>query len=487
MAGSKNAQPTNIVDDLFAVTNITSGEDKRYEIAKKGVIAFVDNMIENQRTDEKVTSSLVDDMIRQIDQKISEQIDEILHHEDFQKLESAWRSLKYLVDQTNYRENSRVDFIHVSKTELIDDFEDAPDITKSALYKIAYTSEYGQFGGKPYTSIIGNYYFGPNHRDMDLLKHIASVSAMAHAPFLSAASPEFFNLKNITGLPSLNDIEAIFENPYYAKWNSLRESEDARYIGLTLPRFMLRIPYGPDTRIVKKFNYNENTSGNHENYLWGNSAFAFAGRLAESFAKYRWCVNIIGPQGGGTVEDLPCHFYEALEGIQTKIPTEVLISERREYELANQGFIPLTMRKDSDNAVFFSANSIQKPKTFTDTEKNKEAELNYKLGTQFPYIFIIARLAHYLKVMQREKIGMHKERMDIERELNEWISGYVVDMENPVSEVRAKKPLRDAKVVVESVPGEPGWYKSTLTVRPHFKYMGAYFTLQLVGSLEKGE
>lgn len=479
------AGPKNIVEDLFASTTLPMRQDQRYEVAKEGVLAFVDTMVKDKRTDEKVTPSLVDDMIRQIDQKISDQIDEILHNEEFQKMESAWRSLKYLVDHTNYRENSRVDFLHVSKTELIDDFEDAPDITKSALYKLVYTSEYGQFGGKPYSTIIGNYYYGPNHRDMDLLKNIAAVCTMAHAPFISAASPEFFNLNNITGLPNLNDIEAIFDNPYYAKWNSLRESEDSRYVGLTLPRFMLRIPYGPDTKAVKQFNYKEKTNGQHDNYLWGNSAFAFASRVAESFAKYRWCVNIIGPQGGGTVDDLPRHYYEALDGIQCKIPTEVLLSERREYELAEQGFIPLTMRKDSDNAAFFSANSIQKPKTFMDTEKSKDAELNYKLGTQFPYIFIVSRLAHYLKVMQREKIGMHKERIDIERELNDWISGYVVDMENPVPEVRAKKPLRDAKVDVESIPGEPGWYKSTLTVRPHFKYMGAYITLRLVGSLDK--
>ena len=224
---------------------------------------------------------------------------------------------------------------------------------------------------------------------------------------------------------------------------------------------------------------------NHEHYLWGSTAFAFATKLTDSFAKYRWCANIIGPKGGGAIEDLPLHQYEAMGEIQTKIPTEVLISERREYELAEEGFIALTMRKGSDNACFFSANSVQKPKYFGISKEGKEAELNYKLGTQLPYIFIISRLAHYIKVIQRENIGTWKERVDLERELNNWIRQYVADMDNPAPGVRSRRPLRQAQITVEDVEGEPGWYRVSMKVRPHFKYMGAFFTLSLVGKLDK--
>jgi type VI secretion system protein ImpC len=236
---------------------------------------------------------------------------------------------------------------------------------------------------------------------------------------------------------------------------------------------------------VKAFNYREDVSASHENYLWGNTAFAFASRLTDSFAKFRWCANIIGPQGGGAVEDLPLHQFEAMGAVQTKIPTEVLVSERREFELAEEGFIGLTMRKGSDNAAFFSANSVQKPKYFGISKEGKDAELNYKLGLQLPYMFVINRLAHYLKVIQRENIGTWKERTDLESELNKWIGQYVTEMDNPSAEARSRRPLRMAQVTVEDVAGEPGWYRVGLKVRPHFKYMGAFFTLSLVGKLDK--
>jgi type VI secretion system protein ImpC len=256
-------------------------------------------------------------------------------------------------------------------------------------------------------------------------------------------------------------------------------------VGLTMPRFLLRLPYSKADNPVKSFDYNEAVSDNHEKYLWGNTAFTFATRLTDSFAKYRWCANIIGPKGGGAVENLPIHTFEAMGEVQAKIPTEVLITERREFELAEEGFIGLTMRKDSDNACFFSANSCQKPKYFGQSPEGKEAETNYKLGTQLPYMFVISRLAHYIKVLQRENIGSWKERADLERELNNWIRQYVADMDNPLPGVRSRRPLRKAQITVEDVAGEPGWYKVDMKVRPHFKYMGAFFTLSLVGKLDK--
>ena len=412
-------------------------------------------------------------------------MDEILHHGDFKKLESAWRSLNFLVERTDFRENIKIEILHVTKDELLEDFEDAPDVVKSGLYKTVYTEEYGQFGGKPYGVLIGNYEFDADLQDVRLLQHIAAVAAMSHTPFIAATSANFFGIDDYNTLPNLKDIKLIMEGPRYTKWQSFRETEDARYVGLTLPRFLLRLPYRQDTKPVKSFNYQESVSASHENYSWGNSAFAFASRVGDSFAKYRWCANIVGPQGGGAVEYLPLHQYEAMGAIQTKIPTEVLVSERREFELAEEGFIALTMRKGSDNAAFFSANSVQKPKYFGGGKEDKEAELNYKLGLQLPYIFVISRLAHYLKVIQRENIGTGKERGDLELELNNWIRQYVSDMDNPMPGVRSRRPLRQALIVVEEVSGEPGWYRVSLKIRPHFKYMGAYFTLSLVGKLDK--
>ena len=480
----KTAEAPSLLDDIVTATRLKP-KDEGYSLAKKGVEALMSQLVEPGRKVDKISKALVDEMIAEIDQKLSLQVDAVLHHAEIQKLESAWRGLKYLVDKTDFRENIRLELLNVSKEDLLEDFEDSPEVTKSGLYKTLYTAEYGQFGGKPYGNIIANYEFGPGPQDVKLLQHIASVSAMAHAPFFAAAGSEFFGLDNFKGIPNLKDLKSIFEGPQYIKWQSFRESEDSRYVALTLPRFLLRLPYGAETKPVKAFNYEENVSASHEHYLWGNTAFTFATRLTDSFAKYRWCTNIIGPLGGGAVEDLPVHQFESMGAVQTKIPTEVLISDRREFELAEEGFISLTMRKGSDNACFFSANSVQKPKYFGMSSEGKEAELNFKLGTQLPYMFVANRLAHYLKVIQRENIGSWKERTDLDRELNAWIRQYIADQDNPSAETRSRRPLRQAQITVEDVEGEPGWYRVGMKVRPHFKYMGAYFTLSLVGKLDK--
>ncbi len=474
---------TSLLDEIVAATRLKPSEEA-YSITKQGLQAFIDEMLKPGK-EVRVTAAAVDEMIANLDQKLSSQVDVILHNKEFQQLESAWTSLKFLVDKTDFRENIKVEVMNVNKTDLLDDFEDAPEITKSGLYKLAYTQEYGQFGGKPYGLMVGNYEFGPSAPDIKLLQNLASVATMSHAPFVAAAGAQFFGIDSFTGLPNLKDLKSIFEMPQYIKWQSFRESEDSRNVALALPHFLLRIPYGPDTKPVKGFNYKEDTSGGDGSFLWGNAAFAFASRITDSFAKYRWCANIIGPQGGGAVEDLPVYQYEAMGELQTKIPTEVLISERREFELAEEGFMALTMRKGSDNAAFFSANSTQKPKVFANTPEGKQAELNYKLGTQLPYTFIVSRLAHYIKVIQRENIGTWKERGDLETELNNWIRQYVADQDNPSPGVRSRRPLRKASIQVTDVEGEPGWYRVNMSVQPHFKYMGASFTLSLVGKLDK--
>jgi len=483
-AQAAEASEKSLLDEILEQTKIKP-QDEGYAVARKGVEAFIAEMLQPTQAYEKADKRAVDLMIAEIDRKLSWQVDEVLHHPDVQKLESAWKGLKLVVDRTNFRENIKLEVLNVSKDDLLSDFEDSPEIVKSGLYKMVYTAEYGQFGGQPYGALIANYEFGPGPQDISLLQKAASVSAMAHAPFIAAASPQFFGIDDFQPLPNLKDLRSIFEGPQYAKWQSFRESEDSRYVGLTVPRFLLRLPYGSDTVPVKAFNYEEDVKHKHAAYLWGNTAFAFATRVADSFAKYRWCPNIIGPQSGGAVEDLPLHQYESMGEIETKIPTEILISERREYELSEEGFIGLAMRKGSDNAAFFSANSCQKPKTFGQSKEGKDAETNYRLGTQLPYMFIVNRLAHYIKVLQREQIGSWKEKEDLQRELQKWISQYVVDMDNPSPAVRSRCPLKAAQIAVEDVPGEPGWYRVDMKVRPHFKYMGAFFTLSLVGKLDK--
>lgn len=475
---------TSLLDTILQETKLKPSEEG-YSIAKRGVEAFIAELLTPDRKGAKVHQTVINDMIAEIDRKLSSQVDAIMHHPTFQKIESAWRGLKFAVDRTNFRENIKFELLNVSKEDLLNDFEDAPEITKSGLYKLVYTAEYGTFGGKPVGAMIANYDFGPGPQDVKLLQYAASVGAMAHAPFIAAAGPQFFGQESFLGLPNLKDLKSIFEGPQYIKWNSFRESEDARYVGLTLPRFLLRLPYHPENNPVKAFTYTEDVSKSHENYLWGNTAFAFATRITDSFAKYRWCPNVIGPTSGGAVEDLPVHTFESMGALETKIPTEVLISERREFELAEEGFIGLAMRKGSDNACFFSANSCQKPKYYGQSKEGKEAETNYKLGTQLPYMMIMNRMAHYLKVLQREQIGSWKERVDLEKELNKWIGQYVSDQDVVDPAVRGRRPLRQAEITVSDVEGDPGWYKVDMKVRPHFKYMGSFFTLSLVGKLDK--
>ena len=473
----------SLIDQIMQETRLKPDDDG-YETAKKGIEAFIGDLLEPQRKGEKVEQKVADNMIAEIDKRISQQVDEIIHHDDFQKLESTWRGLKMVVDRTDFRENVKMEILSASKEEMLEDFEDAPDVTKSGLYQHVYSAEYGQFGGQPYGSIISDYQFGPGSQDVKLLGQVASVSAMSHAPFIAGAGAEFFGLESFDGMPNLKDLESIFEGPQYAKWQSFRESDDSRNVGLALPRFLLREPYGKDNP-SKAFNYQENVEGSKENFLWGNSSYAFATNLTRSYAKYRWCPNVIGPQSGGAVEDLPMHKYEENGEIKTMAPVETTLSDRREFELSEQGFMGLTVRKGTDNATFFSANSPQKPKYFGSDPEAKEAETNFKLGTELPYLFVVNRLAHYIKVLQRENIGSWKTRSELQTELQTWIRQYVADQDNPPPAVRSKRPLREAKIEVTEDPGNPGWFRVDMSVRPHFKYMGSSFTLSLAGKLDK--
>ena len=473
----------SLLDQVMAETRLSPGDDG-FDTARKGVEAFIGDLLKPSKSFDKVEKKLADDMIAAIDAKISLQLDAVMQAKEFKKIESSWRGLKFLIDRTDFSQNIAIELISTTKAELIEDFEDAPDVTRSGLYKHVYSAEYGQFGGKPYAAIIGGYSIDPNSQDMKLLQDMASVSAMSHAPFVTAAGPKFFGLDNFNGMPSLKDLESIFEGPQYVKWNGFRETDDSRNVALTVPRFMLRSPYGEDNR-VKAFDYQEGIGTNFEKLCWGNASYAFAANMSRSFAKYRWCPNIIGPQSGGEVLDLPVYKYK--ENGETKIysPTEVMLSDRQEFELSEQGFIGLIARKGTDNATFFSANTCQKAKFFGNTPEDKAAETNFKLGTELPYLFMIDRLAHYIKVLQREHIGSWKNKNDLDRELNNWVRQYVADQDNPPPEVRSRKPLREARIIVSDDEGNPGFYRVEMNVRPHFKYMGSSFTLSLAGKLDK--
>lgn len=474
---------TELVDELIAHARFDTNCAQK-ALARQGILALAQEVDLCPTKTPKIDKSAIDLLIARIDDKLSEQVNEILHHASFQALESAWRGLKHLIDRVDFKENIRVEMLNASRHELQDDFEDAPEISKSGLYKLIYSREFGTFGGEPYGLICANYDFGPGPEDIELLANCAAVSAVAHAPFVANAGPQFFGEENFHALPRLQDLNALLEGPQYNNWHAFRDSEDARNVGLCLPRFLLRRPYGDQGITVRSFDFQENCTGHHERYLWGHSSLAFATRVADSFAKYRWCPNIIGPSSGGQVSNLPLHQFEAMGEIQTKIPTEVQITDQREFELSQAGFISLMYRKQSNNACFFSANSVQRPKSFGDTQEGKIATTNHRLGTQLPYMFIITRLAHYIKVLQREQLGSWKERGDLERELNTWIRQYVADMENPGPAIRSRKPLREASIQVIEVPGQAGWYRCQIRVRPHFKYMGADFSLSLVGKIE---
>lgn len=437
----------------------------------------------------------IDLNIAEIDHALSKQLNEILHHPTLQALESAWRSLRYLVANVNFRENVEVHLLNCSKDDLVDDFEDAPEIAKSGLYRIVYSNEYGVFGGQPFGLMITPYEFDAGPRDLALLANCAAVATMAHVPFIGNASPRFFGEQSFDRLATFADIRALFQAPQYTRWNAFRDTEDARYVALCMPRFLLREPY--EGYQVHSFGYRE-LAVKTEHYLWGHAAYAFATRVADSFARYRWCPNIVGPTAGGAVKNLPMMPFRSMRriydreldpakrrGIEERMPVEIQLTERHEYELSEEGLIGLVFLKGSSHACFFSANSCQRPKVFANTDEGREAALGARLGAQLPYIFIVCRLAHYLKVLQREEIGRHLERTDLERELNLWLRQYVSDMDSPAAGVRGQRPLRQAKVDVEEVPGQAGWYRAHLKLRPHLKYMGASFTLSLVGKMER--
>jgi type VI secretion system protein ImpC len=430
---------------------------------------------------ERIDKGLLDEYIAQVDGLISAQLDEVLHHSEFQRVEAAWRSLKFLVDRCDFRSNVKVELLDATKEDLQDDFEDAPDTTQSGLYRHIYVQEYDTPGGEPISAVISNYEFEGSMKDITLLTEISRVSASCHCPFIGGVGAAFFGKESVSDLPKINDMASYMDKAEFIRWNAFRETEDARYVGLTLPRFLLRLPYG-EANPVRTFNYAENAVGeDSERYLWGNAAFAFAANMAASFKRNGWAVNIRGPESGGKVEGLPVHQYDIGQGLQTKIPTEFIISETRELEYANLGFIPLSYYKNSDYACFFSANSVQKPAEYS----TAEATANSRINARLPYIFLVSRISHYLKVLQRENIGAAKPRQELENELNDWLQTLVTKMKDPDAALIATHPLRDGQVTVSEIADNPGFYAVNLFVMPHFQIEGVNVRLSLVAQMPK--
>ena len=458
-----------------------SSPDERVTMAVNILLKLIQD---SSQKIEKLDKHLLDYHISQIDQKLSRQLDAIMHHPEFQEIESTWRGLKFLVDRTDFRRNVKIELLDVSKDDLRQDFEDAPEINQTGFYRHTYIQEYDTPGGEPLGVTISNYEFDRGAQDIALLRNVSKVAAAAHMPFLASVGPKFFGKENMEEVAAIKDIANYFDRAEYTKWNSFRETDDSRYIGLTLPRVLARLPYGPETVPVRSFNYIEDVKGpDHDRYLWANASFAFAANMVQSFISNGWCVQVRGPQAGGLVEDLPIHLYDLGTGNQMKIPTEVLIPETREFEFANLGFIPLSFYKNRDYACFFSANSTQKPAQY----ETKEATANSRINSRLPYIFLLSRIAHYLKVIQRENIGATKDRRVLELELNKWINNLVTEMTDPSDEVQASHPLRQAQVIVEDIEDNPGFFRVKTFLVPHFQIEGMDINLSMVSQMPKAK
>jgi type VI secretion system protein ImpC len=458
------------------------GRDAAAKERGKDIIKqFVSEVLEGSITVGRDTEAMLNARIAQLDHLISLQLNEVMHAPEFQRLEASWRGLKYLLSQTETSTMLKIRVLNVSKKELLRDLQRAPEFDQSALFKKVYEEEYGVFGGAPFGAILGDYEFSKSGQDIELLEKVSQVAAAAHAPFLTAASSEMLNLESFSTLDSPRDLGKIFESTEYAKWKAFRQTEDSRYVALTVPRMLLREPYGNDTVPVEAFHYEERVDGtDHNKYLWGNAAWALGARVTNAFAQYGWCACIRGVESGGLVEGLPVHNFRTDSGdVAMKCPTEVPITDRREKELADLGFAPLVHCKGTPNAAFFSVQSAQKAKVYD----KDAATANARISAQLPYIFAVSRFAHYLKTMMRDKIGGYMSRSDAQTFLNNWISNYVVANDDASMSVKAKRPLKEARVDVQEDPRKPGVYRAIAFLRPHFQLDELSVSMRLVAEL----
>jgi type VI secretion system protein ImpC len=478
---------SNLTSDEFA--NLLQQEfQPKSDSAKTAVEAAIFTLAEQLLIESIIISDdamkTIEGLIAAIDQKLSEQINEILHHEDFRALEGAWRGFHYLVNNTETDEMLKIRVLNISKVELhktLKKFK-GTNWDQSPIFKKLYEEEYGQFGGEPYGCLVGDYYFDHTPVDVELLREISKISAASHTPFITGASPTLMQMASWQELSNPRDLTKIFTNSEYAGWRSLREDEDSRYVGLALPRFLARLPYGPTTHPVEKFAFQEDTAGSdHSRFVWANAAYAMGRNINRSYKLYGWCSRIRGIESGGAVENLPVYCFPTDDGgVDIKCPTEISISDRREAELAKNGLMPLVFRKNSDFAAFIGAQSLNKPFEFDDPD----ATANANLASRLPYLFATCRFAHYLKCIVRDKIGSFKEQSDMQAWLNSWISRYVESNPATATELdKSRRPLAAAEVVVEAVEGNPGYYNSKFFLRPHYQLEGLTVSLRLVSKL----
>lgn len=468
-----------LLDNIIEQGHLGNAEDNTR--APSLVQEFVERVAADAETSPKGVGTRINEAIAEIDAEISRQLNEILHHPDLQKLEGSWRGMAYLVFNTETGTRLKLRVLPATADEVRKDLEKAVEFDQSNLFKMLYEDEYGTFGGTPYSMIVFDHAFTASNPDMSLMEQMAGVAAAAHAPMVSAAGPGMFGMSSYTELGNPRDLAKIFESTEYVKWRSFRDSEDSRYIALTLPRILMRLPYGPNDQPVEELNFVENVDGtDHEAYLWGNSAWALAQRVTNAFSHYGWTAAIRGVEGGGLVEGLPAHTFRTDEGdIALKCPTEIAITDRREKELSDMGFISLVHCKGTDKAAFFGGQTVNKPKVYNTDDANANAQLSARL----PYIFAASRFAHYFKVMLRDKVGSFQTAQTVQDYLQTWISDYILLDDSASQGAKARFPLREARVDVREVPGSPGEYTAVAFLRPHFQLEEISASIRLVAEL----
>lgn len=484
-AATLDAAEVGLLDSIVAQSRVARSETEHAR-AKDIIAELVREVMDGTVVMSANLGATLDARVAELDRLISVQLSEVMHHPEFQKLESTWTGLQYLCKQTSTGANMKIQLFNATKQELIKDFKTAIDFDQSVLFKKVYEEEFGTFGGAPFGTLIGDFNIGRQPEDMFFVEQMSHVAAAAHAPFISAAAPELLGIDSFDELGKPRDLSKVFDTVDYAKWKSYRESEDSRYVGLTLPRFLGRLPYNPKDGITTEgFNFVEEVDGaDHSKYLWVNTAFAMGARLTAAFENYGWCAAIRGVEGGGLVEDLPTHTFKTDEGeVALKCPTEVAITDRREKELSDLGFIPLVHCKNTDYAAFFGAQSTQKAAKYD----SDSANANAVLSAQLQYMFAVCRIAHYMKSMMRDKVGSFTTTQDVERYLHNWLMQYVVDSDDATQEMRARRPLRHAQVEVAEVPGRPGVYRAVAFVRPHFQLDELSVSLRLVAEMPGGK
>jgi type VI secretion system protein ImpC len=442
---------------------------------------FVNQVLAEGMTVQNDTVAGIKTRIAHIDQAISDQLNAVMHDPSFQTLEASWRGLNQLVMNSETGTQLKIRILNITKKELLNDMEKAPEFDQSVMFKQIYEKEYGTFGGNPYSFLIGDFEFGRHPQDMAMLEKMSGVAAAAHAPFIAAASPKLFDWDSFGEMNTPRDLAKSFESTELIKWRSFRESEDSRYVILTLPHVLLRLPYGSDTVPVDGLDFKEDVDGtDNSKYLWGNSAFMLGQRITNAFAMYKWCAAIRGVEGGGLVEGLPAHTFQTQSGdIDLKCPTEIAITDRREKELNDLGFLALCHCKGTDYAAFFGGQTANKPKLYN----TDSASANARVSSMLPYILAASRFAHYLKVIMRDKIGSFMTRENVAAYLNTWISQYVLLNDDAPQAVKARFPLREARVDVSDMPGKPGCYKAVAFLKPHFQLDELTVSIRLVAEL----